>query len=134
MRCLLKRSGKEPRLTNPDGPQVTEAEWNAARKRTRRVANLSGVGGGALIAVLAVPALLLARMTATGDARYLAVTFRLAVMMVATVLVLGRRSTNEQQKSHGVVAAVTRQLTDTLRSAEEQAGRQEILARRQDFE
>jgi diguanylate cyclase (GGDEF)-like protein len=121
-------------LTHRGGALATEADWVSARKRTRRVANLSGVGGGALIALLAVPAMFLSRTTASGDARYPAITFWLAVMMVPTVVLLVRRSTKEQKKSDDVVTALTGQLTATLRGAEQQAHRQESLVRRQDFE
>ena len=121
-------------MTDRDEALITEAEWDAARKRNRRVPILIAAGGGALIALLALPALYLAQATAAGDARYPAIALWLALLMVPALVALSRRSTKEQEKSDGVVAALTRQLNGTISSARGQADQQEIEARRQDFE
>jgi diguanylate cyclase (GGDEF)-like protein len=121
-------------LTERDGALVTEAEWDAARKRSRRVNYLIAVGGTTLIALFALPAMLLARTTAAGDTTYPALAFWLAVIMGPIGVLLARRSIKEQEKSDGVVTALTGQMNDTLRAAEQQAARQQVQARRQDFE
>ena len=121
-------------VSRSDGSPVTATQWGAARSRARRVTIASGVVGIILVAVLALPALYLAVHTSSGSARYPAMAAWLALVIAPLVVALVLRSVKEQEQSDGVVAMMAEQLTESLRTADRVAARQEAQASRQEFE
>jgi diguanylate cyclase (GGDEF)-like protein len=113
---------------------VTEDDWGLARKRSRRVVALSGATGIVLVAALGVPAVYLTSLTASGVARYPVMAGWLVLLMTPMVVVLARRSLQEQEKSDAVVASLTRDLTDAMATADREAVEREVQARGQKFE
>jgi len=113
---------------------TTEDEWAQARQRSRRVFLLSGVGGLVLISALAFPAVYLTGLTASGGARYPVTAAWLAVLMAPVVALLLRRNIKEQDSTDTVVATLTRELTEAVRTADHEAAEREVQARGQKFE
>ena len=87
---------------------MTEDEWAKARARTTRTLYGSGALGVVLIAALGIPAAYLGIGEVSGNARYLAVSGWLVVLMVPVVVVLVKRSVKAQLHSDGVIATLGR--------------------------
>jgi len=119
-----------------DESAVADAEWNAARERTRRTTYLSTVLAVLLLGVLAGIAAYLATLTRSGDAgaRYLLTAAVLVVLGMPVSLVLAHRLIREQQQTDEVVARLARELTAAAAVAEREAAEREVQAHRQRFE
>lgn len=113
---------------------ATEEEWDNARARSRRVANLTALVGTVLVAALGFPAAYLADRTASGSLRYLVTVGWLALLMAPAVVGMTRRALREQVKTDGVVAELTRGLTEAAKSADREAAEREVQGRAQKFE
>ena len=113
---------------------ATEGEWAQARQRSRRLLILSGVGGSLLVAALAIPAVYLTTLTSSGGARYPVTAAWLAVLIAPQVAFLLRRVITEQDSTDAVVAALTRELTEAVQTADHVAAESEVQGRRQQFE
>jgi hypothetical protein len=113
---------------------ATEGEWALARQRSRRLFLLSGVVGLLLFAALAIPAVYLTTLTVSGGARYPVTAAWLAVLMAPVVALLLRRNITEQGSTDAVVAALTRELTEAVQTADLVAAESEVQGRRQKFE
>jgi diguanylate cyclase (GGDEF)-like protein len=113
---------------------LTEDEWDASRQRSRRRAVLTSVAGVVLIAALGFPAVYLTTITASGDARYPVTVAWLAVLMTPVVAALARYGLNQQGKTDAVLAALARELTEAVQTADHEAAEREVQARGQKFE
>src|SRR5271155_4986729 len=108
----------------------THDQWHDAQRHSRRVIYMSAALGVFLVAVLSVPAVYLATLTASGAARYVATAGWLAACIAPTVVVLARRSVNEQQKSDEVVEKLTDELLQAAETADREAAQRKRQARR----
>src|SRR5664279_2544267 len=113
---------------------ATEEEWDSARARSRRVANLIALVGTVLVAALGFPAAYLADLTSSGGLRYLVTVGWLALLMAPAVIGMTRRALREQVKTDAVVAELTRGLTEAAQSADREAAEREVQGRAQKFE
>jgi diguanylate cyclase (GGDEF)-like protein len=113
---------------------VTEEDWSAARRRSRRVAVLIGSLGTVLVPTLAFPAVYLTSLTTSGVARYPVTILWLALLMAPIVALAVHRGLQAQERSDAVVTALTRDLTDAMLVADREAGEREVQARGQKFE
>ena len=113
---------------------ATEEEWDSARARSRRVANLIALVGTVLVAALGFPAAYLADLTSSGGLRYLVTVGWLALLMAPAVIGMTRRALREQAKTDAVVAELTRGLTEAAQSADREAAEREVQGRAQKFE
>ncbi len=113
---------------------VTEEDWDAARARSRRVATITALLGTALVAALGFPAAYLADLTAPDGLRYLVTVGWLALLMAPAVVAMTHRALREQVRSDGVVAELTRGLTEAAQSADHDAAERELQGRAQKFE
>ena len=113
---------------------ATEEEWDSARARSRRVANLIALVGTVLVAALGFPAAYLADLTSSGGLRYLVTVGWLALLMGPAVIGMTRRAMREQVKTDAVVAELTRGLTEAAQSADREAAEREVQGRAQKFE
>jgi hypothetical protein len=105
-----------------------------ARAHSRRVADLIALVGTVLVAALGFPAAYLADLTASGGLRYLVTVGWLALLMAPAVVGMTRRALREQVKTDGVVAELTRGLTEAAQSADREAAEREVQGRAQKFE
>ena len=121
-------------MTEQPEPAVTEAEWDAERARTRRVALISSAMGFVLVPSLAFPALLLTDATVSGAARFPVTVAWLGLLFMPFTYLMVRANMAQQRRSDDVVAALTRQSARAADAASAGAALREEQARRQEFE
>ena len=88
---------------------VTEAEWDAERVRSRRIALISSGLGFLLVPSLGWFALLLADATSSGVAYYPVTVAWMAVLYAPSTWLIVHASMKQQRKSDDIVGALTRQ-------------------------
>jgi diguanylate cyclase (GGDEF)-like protein len=116
------------------GSDATEADWDAARTRSRRTSYVLGAVGLVLIAVVTVPAVYLTTLLVSGPARYPVTSAWLALFMAPIIFAMLRRSIAEQARSDEVVSTLTTRLSDAVTAADDEAARRAMQAKRQEFE
>jgi diguanylate cyclase (GGDEF)-like protein len=113
---------------------VTEANWKDAQAHSKRTGRVSLLVAGILVPGLGALAFFLANTAATGDARYpvaAALVFALFMPMNYAILWINRRL---RLTSDRMVGTLTSQLSDAIAVANDEAARQAVEARRQEFE
>jgi diguanylate cyclase (GGDEF)-like protein len=113
--------------------EVTDLQWEEARRRSVRVTGQSTLVGIFLVAALGPLAEYLAGITAVGEKRYLATAAWLALLMTPIVLFLVQRVKKEREKNDEIVAVVTNRLSAAVEVAEGEVARRLVAAKRQDF-
>jgi diguanylate cyclase (GGDEF)-like protein len=116
-------------VTIRENTAVTQSEWSESRKKTKRVAYISGLLSVGLLAALGFPVAYLVAQTSSGDARYLATAGWLALLVVPVCVVMVIRSVRAQNKSDAVIENLARQLTEAVEVADTEAAQQVLLAR-----
>jgi diguanylate cyclase (GGDEF)-like protein len=115
-------------VTIRESTAVTQSEWSESRKKTKRVAHVSGLLAVVLIAALGFPVAYLVAQTSSGDARYLATAGWLALLVVPVSVIMVIRSVKAQNKSDAVIENLARQLTEAVEIADTEAAQQVLLA------
>ncbi|HET9692532.1 MAG TPA: sensor domain-containing diguanylate cyclase [Acidimicrobiales bacterium] len=118
----------------PDAPEVTEDDWERARRRVVRRKWTMMCVATVLMPALGVPALALADATSDGAPRWVLVWGWLFVLLAPFIYLVLRISVSQQHQTDAMVATLTHQLTDALDRAEAQTARQAGQVHRQEFE
>jgi diguanylate cyclase (GGDEF)-like protein len=117
-----------------DEIQLTEAELQASRRRVAQQSLLMTFVGCIVVSIFTIPAAAIGDALADGWVRWAATAgaaFAMGVPAVGFASVLTRRM---QATTAALMDSLRDELTDALTEAEDQAGRREAQARRQEFE
>ena len=95
---------------------------------------ISATLGLVMLPLVALPALLLARATASGVALYPVAVGWIAVIFTPGTLYITRKNMRQQRRSDDVVAVLARQSAEAARVANDEAAKRELQAERQQFE
>ena len=90
--------------------EVTEDDWTNARAHNRHALYLAVAIGVVVGPLLALAAVYLASLTASGNARYPTTALWMAVFVAPMTVLLSVRSVKEQDKSDGVIAALAKKI------------------------
>ncbi|MEO5833370.1 MAG: diguanylate cyclase [Nakamurella sp.] len=114
--------------------QVSERDWLAMQHR-----NLVRLKAAAVVATFVLPALAVLAMASiesavTGAWRFPASAAGIVVLFTPVAIFLFRMITKDQDRGNRIVGTLTRQLSQAVDVAEQQANRREVQADRQEFE
>jgi diguanylate cyclase (GGDEF)-like protein len=120
----------------PGGAEVvlSEAGWHSAQTQVRRLKYVTMAVAAVVLPAVSLPAVFLARVTAAGPGRYPIIGAWAFVLLLPLIFLILRISLSQQVKTDRIIGALTHQLTDAVKTAAEQVGRQATQALRQVFE
>ncbi len=93
----------------PGDLEVTEDDWSNARAQNRHALYVAVAVGVVVGPLLALAAVYLASLTASGNGKYPATALWMAAFVAPMTVLLSVRSAKEQDKSDGVIAALASQ-------------------------
>jgi hypothetical protein len=116
------------------GVPVTETDWLAAQRRTRRSGWISSGIGLLIVPALALAADWASGLVASGALQWVLDAAIMMLLLLPMIILMMRFSTALQIKSDNLVMTLTRQLKSAVDTADRQAKHRLVQAHRQEFE
>jgi diguanylate cyclase (GGDEF)-like protein len=117
-----------------DDGMVVSADWGLDQTRNKRLRLLSGLGGIVALGALSLPAMSIGERVAHGVGGYFLSAGVLILFAIPLVLVLVFTTEKEQRKTDEKVKALADDLAEAVRTADREASKRDVQARRQRFE
>lgn len=113
---------------------ASKEDWRAAQDRTVAQRKVACIAAVVVVPLLGVGAMVVGELFADGSRRFIIAGACLLVLVIPMVIAAFSRIGSDQHHSGQLVETLTRQLSDAVHLAQQQARRREIQADRQEFE